>query len=161
MASVDHDPYARAPRMLVVEDEPSIAALLARALRTIGEVDIARDGHDALARLACTVYDAWTLDLHMPALSGWEVLRRASVPGGPNERTPVLVVTADPTGWMALDAGYAGSLYVLPKPIGIGELIARVRHAIAQARATEAHPQEHALPPRPDRPRSARPPNGL
>jgi two-component system OmpR family response regulator len=79
-------------RVLVVEDEPKLAALVARALREEGHpADVAGRGEDALWMAAAAPYDAIVLDVMLPDLDGFEVLRRL------RERktwTPVLMLTA-------------------------------------------------------------------
>ncbi len=63
-------------RVLVVEDEPKMAALVARALREEGHpADIAARGADALWMAQAAPYDAIVLDVMLPDLDGFEVLR--------------------------------------------------------------------------------------
>ena len=64
-------------RILVVEDEPKMAALVARALREEGHAaDVAAQGEDALWMAQAAHYDAIVLDVMLPGLDGFEVLRR-------------------------------------------------------------------------------------
>jgi len=63
-------------RLLVVEDEHDLATALAAGLRQEGyAVDVAGDGGDALERLSYTPYELVLLDLAMPRVDGWTVLR--------------------------------------------------------------------------------------
>ncbi len=63
--------------MLVVDDEPALAALIAQQLQTLGvETVQAHSGADALARLRSERFDAMTLDVLMPGMNGLEVLRQ-------------------------------------------------------------------------------------
>ena len=64
-------------RVLVVEDEPKLAALVARALREEGHpADVAANGSDAIWIAQSAPYDAIVLDVMLPDLDGFEVVRR-------------------------------------------------------------------------------------
>src|SRR5689334_19947892 len=66
-----------AMRVLVVEDEPDLLAVVARALREAGyAVDEAVDGEDGLFHATSWDYDAIVLDLMLPKLNGWQLLGR-------------------------------------------------------------------------------------
>jgi two-component system OmpR family response regulator len=121
-------------RVLVVEDEPKMAALLRRGLREEGLVaDVAATGTDALRRAADTPYDVIVLDLVLPDVGGLEVcrrLRRDAVWAG------VLMLTAldaVPDRVRGLDAGADDYLV---KPFAFDELLARVR-ALVRREPTE------------------------
>src|SRR3954471_23898921 len=78
-------------RILVVEDEPELLRPLAQALREAGyAVDEAADGEEGLFKATSWEYDALVLDLMLPRLDGWELLRLLRT--GP--KTPVLILTA-------------------------------------------------------------------
>jgi CheY-like chemotaxis protein len=81
-------------RILVVEDEPEIADIEQSILMTEGfAVDVARDGAEALERLAATRYDGIVLDAHLPGLDGYQVASRTrAMPL--NRNTPIVMVTA-------------------------------------------------------------------
>jgi len=66
------------PRILVVEDDDPIRALLVTALRRRGPVviDTARDGVDAIERLAANQYAVVVVDLMMPRMNGYELIER-------------------------------------------------------------------------------------
>jgi two-component system, OmpR family, response regulator len=112
-------------RVLVVEDEPRMADLLARGLHEEGyAADVAGTGEDALWMARAVDYDAIVLDVMLPGADGMEtcrLLRSAGV------WSPVLMLTArDAVGdrIAGLDAG--ADDYVL-KPFSFGELLARLR----------------------------------
>jgi two-component system response regulator MprA len=111
--------------VLVVDDEPSVREALERVLRRDGyDVDLARDGREAIRRQAAAPADAVLLDVLMPSLDGIEVCRRMRDTG---DRTPVLMLTArDGVGdrVAGLDAGADD---YLPKPFSLDELLARLR----------------------------------
>src|SRR2546421_9024901 len=82
-----------APSILIVEDEPKDRRQLIRAFTEAGyNVEVAATGSQALAQCRQRPFDVITLDLLLPDLSGWEVLR--TIRGvGPNREVPVLVIT--------------------------------------------------------------------
>ena len=82
-----------APSVLIVEDEPRDRRQLIRAFTDAGyHVEVAATGTQALAQCRQRPFDVITLDLLLPDLSGWEVLR--AIRGeGPNREVPVIVVT--------------------------------------------------------------------
>jgi CheY-like chemotaxis protein len=105
-----------ARRVLVVEDEPEIADVERSLLATEGfAVDIARDGAEALERLAVTRYHGIVLDAHLPGLDGYQVASRVrALPL--NRKTPIVMVTAslEPDARQrGFDLGVVG---FLPKP---------------------------------------------
>src|SRR3977135_3528889 len=79
-------------RVLLVEDEKTLAETLASGLRADGfAVDVAGDGVHALDRVQTTEYDAIVLDIMLPGPSGYEVVRKLR---GGGVWTPVLMLTA-------------------------------------------------------------------
>ena len=80
--------------VLIVDDDPSIRLLLVTVLRRRGfRVREARDGREALAQMRLGTVDLAIMDLMMPEVSGWDVLReRAADPS--LQQTPMIVVTA-------------------------------------------------------------------
>jgi two-component system OmpR family response regulator len=118
-------------RLLVVEDEPTLAEQLAEALVEAGyAVDIAADGEDAAYRGTSEPYDAIVLDLGLPRLDGLSVLRgwRANA-----RNTPVLVLTARGEWHEKVDGMDAGADDYLAKPFRMEELLARLRALIRRA----------------------------
>src|SRR6516162_1851204 len=78
-------------RVLVVEDEPDLLASLLKAVREDGyAADGAADGEEGLYKAENYDYDAVLLDIMLPRLDGWELLRRFRK----KKRTPVLMLTA-------------------------------------------------------------------
>ncbi len=123
-------------RLLVVEDDPKLAALVARGLREDSyAVDVAEDGPKALTQTALNSYDAIILDVMLPGMDGFGVvkqLRQKQV------RTPVLMLTARdavPDRISGLDAGADDYLV---KPFDFGELLARVRALLRRPEALQA-----------------------
>lgn len=117
-------------RILVVEDEPRLLRSLTQALREEGyAVDPSETGDGGLYMAESYDYDAIVLDVMLPGLDGWEVLRRLRK----TKRTPVLMLTARDTPQdrvRGLDTG--ADDYVL-KPFDLPELLARLRALIRRA----------------------------
>jgi two-component system OmpR family response regulator len=112
-------------RLLVVEDDPGMAALLVRGLRREGyAVDVAGNGEDALWSVLENDYDAVVLDAMIPPPDGFEVCRRMRAEG---RWAPVVMLTARqavPDRIRGLDAGADD---YLTKPFALAELFARIR----------------------------------
>ncbi len=121
MDTTPHPP-GPAARIVVVEDEPTLAGAIALRLRAEGhEVTVAHDGAAGLD--ACDpLPDLVLLDWMLPDLDGLEVCRRLRERGD----VPVLVLTARTAEADVVAALAAGADDHLPKPIGMRELTARV-----------------------------------
>lgn len=115
-------------RILIVEDDPTLADGLARSLDQSGyAVDCASNGEQANTMLQNAAYDLAILDLGLPKLDGTEVLKRLRQRGG---RTPVLILTArDAIEDRVLGLDLGADDY-LTKPFNLVELEARVRALI-------------------------------
>jgi two-component system OmpR family response regulator len=112
-------------RVLVVEDEPKLAALVARALREEGHpADVAERGADALGMALAAPYDAIVLDVMLPDLDGFEVVRKLRAK---DVWTPVLMLTARDAVADRVDAIDMGADDYLTKPFSFAELFARLR----------------------------------
>jgi two-component system, OmpR family, response regulator VanR len=112
-------------RILVAEDEPRIAAAVARGLRREGmAVDVAPDGAQALLKARVNPYDVVVLDRDLPEVHGDEVCRTLTAE---QPRTKVLMLTAA-RATDELVAGLAlGADDYLTKPFRFAELVARLR----------------------------------
>jgi DNA-binding response OmpR family regulator len=116
-------------RVLIIEDEVLLARSVARALREEASytVDLAHDGEDGL-HLACTEpYDLILLDLLLPKVDGFRILRELR---GRGFCTPVLILTARDTKSDVVSGLDLGADDYLPKPFDIRELLARCRALI-------------------------------
>lgn len=112
-------------RLLVVEDDPAMAAMLSRGLRRAGyAVDAVGNGTDAIWRITETDYDGVVLDVGIPAPDGFEVCRRIR----DGERwVPVLMLTARDNVSDKIHGLDAGADDYLTKPFELAELLARIR----------------------------------
>jgi two-component system OmpR family response regulator len=124
-------------RVLVVDDEDSITDLVATALRYVGfEVAVAANGRQALERAATFRPELVVLDVMLPDLDGFEIVRRLRADG---LRMPIVFLTArDATEDKVAGLTIGGDDYVT-KPFSLEELVARVR---AVLRRTGGGPEQ-------------------
>lgn len=116
-------------RLLIVEDSPTLGRDLSSALVRDGHVvDLAADGEQALGFLSGYHYDVVTLDLMMPRLDGWSVLRRLQGRGGSPR---VLVLSARDQVGDRVEALNLGADDYMIKPFAYAELLARL-HALGR-----------------------------
>jgi len=115
-------------RVLVVEDEERMAALLERGLREEGyAVDVASDGPNGLWMATENDYDAVLLDIMLPGFDGFDVCRRMREAG---RWAPVLLLTAREAVEDRVHGLDAGADDYVTKPFSFAELAARVRALI-------------------------------
>ncbi len=120
-------------RILIVEDETKMAALLRRGLREEGlAADVARTGDDAVWMAKATEYDAIVLDVMLPGVDGFGVCRRLREAG---TWTPVLMLTARDAVEDRVGGLDAGADDYLTKPFSFAELLARLRSLTRRAPA--------------------------
>ncbi len=112
-------------RILLVEDEPSAAQMLAKGLREEAyAVDVAGEGERALELAFVNDYDLVILDVMLPRKGGFEVCRELRARGA---AVPVLMLTARDAVEDRVAGLDAGADDYLPKPFDFEELLARVR----------------------------------
>jgi len=112
-------------RILIVEDEPTAATVLAKGLREHAyAVDVANDGDAALEQAAINQYDLLIVEVLLPGIDGFEVCRRLRADGA---SVPVLMLTALGRLDDRVEGLDAGADDYLPKPYHFKELLARVR----------------------------------
>ncbi|HKG62702.1 MAG TPA: response regulator transcription factor [Solirubrobacteraceae bacterium] len=112
-------------RVLVAEDEPRVAAAVARGLRREGmAVDVAPDGASALFKARVHPYDVVVLDRDLPELHGDDVCRRLAAE---QPATKVLMLTAARSTDSLVEGLALGADDYLPKPFRFAELVARLR----------------------------------
>ena len=124
-------------RILVVEDEPDLIGSLLKGLREDGyAADGAVDGEEGLYKAEGSEYDAIVLDIMLPVLDGWELLRRLRQ----TKKTPVLVLTARDAVRDRVRGLDTGADDYLVKPFDLQELLARLR-ALIRRSASQAQPR--------------------
>lgn len=112
------------PALLVVEDDPTVAASLVRGLRAAGfEVELVTDGALAREALARKRPELMLLDLMLPRVSGFELLESLEGPARP----PVIALTAATNLEERLRCFELGVVDYVPKPFFLEELVARIR----------------------------------
>ena len=117
--------------MLVVDDEPNIVELLSASLRFAGfEVHTATNGTQALRRAAEVDPDLVVLDVMMPGLDGFEVVRRMRQDG---QHAPVLFLTARDAVEDRIAGLTLGADDYVTKPFSLGEVVARIRAILRRA----------------------------
>jgi len=117
-------------RILVVEDEFKSAEYLQNGLTESGYiVDVARNGRDGLHMAQEFRYDLILLDVMMPEMDGWEVMRHLS-----GKETPILFLSAKGTLEDRLKGLDLGADDYLVKPFSFAELLARIRIALRRGR---------------------------
>jgi two-component system copper resistance phosphate regulon response regulator CusR len=114
-------------RILLVEDEPRMANVIAKGLREQSyAVDVAQDGDAGLYQTSINDYDAIILDVLLPQRNGFEVCRELRANGN---ATPILMLTARAAIDDRITGFDAGADDYLTKPFSFRELLARI-HAL-------------------------------
>lgn len=120
-------------RLLVVEDDPALAKLMASELEAAGyDVATAATGGEGLAEAALRPFDLVLLDLGLPDLDGLEVAERLRDDG-----VAILMVTARADVESRVAGLYAGASDYLAKPFDVRELVARVHARVREVAGDE------------------------
>jgi two-component system OmpR family response regulator len=121
-------------KILIVEDNDRLRKSLLEYLRDEGfAADAAEDGEEGLYKAMNWEYDAIVLDVMMPKLDGFEVLKRLRTSG---KKCPVIMLTARDQIWDKLRGLNGGADDYLAKPFEMDELVARLRSAIRRTAAS-------------------------
>jgi two-component system, OmpR family, response regulator len=124
---------ARLTRVLVVDDEPNICALLSATLRLIDfDVRVAGGGHEALATAVEFEPDLVVLDVMLPDLDGFQVAQRLRAGSGPG--VPVLFLTARDTVEDRISGLTVGADDYVTKPFSLEEVVLRIRAILRRSR---------------------------
>ncbi len=119
------------PKILIIEDEASIRAVLKEILLDQKELKIeveeAKDGVEGLAMLESNSYDLAFCDIKMPKMDGMEVLQKAKEK---NIGTSFIMISAHGTTEMAVDAIKIGAYDFMQKPPDLNRLLVTVRNAL-------------------------------
>ena len=113
-------------RLLVVDDDTDVSAMAALVLRRAGHTVTAVDsGPAALAQIERTPYDLVLLDINMPGMDGWEVLRILKADEG-TAQIPVAMFSVRGEVRDKVHGLQDGAIDYITKPFGVDELIQRV-----------------------------------
>src|SRR6266850_313393 len=120
-------------RVLVVEDEKRLAQNVANGLRECAgyAVDVALDGEDGLFMAASDDYDLVVLDLMLPKVPGFDLLKSYRKSG---HASPVLILTARDEKQSVIKLLNAGADDYLSKPFDLGELLARAKALVRRGK---------------------------
>ncbi|MBL8575168.1 MAG: sigma-54-dependent Fis family transcriptional regulator [Hyphomicrobiaceae bacterium] len=122
----------RQPRVLIVEDSIALAETYAAYLDSNGyEVVLAATGQEALSRIGAGIPDVVVLDVHLPDMDGLDILRRIKAEKMPSE---VVVITAQASVKLAVDAMRQGAFDFVMKPFNAERLRVTVRNAVERAK---------------------------
>jgi two-component system OmpR family response regulator len=137
------DTSARPTRVLVVDDEPNISALLSATLRLVAfDVRVAETGNAALVAATEFEPDLIVLDVMLPDVDGFEVARRLRAAGS---RTPVLFLTARDAVEDRILGLSAGADDYVTKPFSLEEVVLRIRAILRRSQPEEPTPDTGVL----------------
>ena len=137
------EPPARAARVLVVDDEPNISALLSATLRLVEfEVRVVDSGHRALVAVEEFEPDLVVLDVMLPDLDGFDVAKRLRATGS---RVPVLFLTARDAVEDRISGLSAGADDYVTKPFSLEEVVLRIRAILRRSRPELAAPSGNGV----------------
>ncbi|WP_431089978.1 response regulator transcription factor [Paenibacillus sp. 8b26] len=131
------------PRILLIEDDTSIAEMLHKALTKEGyTLTTAYDGEEGLLAFERHTYDLVLVDLMMPKVDGMEVIRRIRT----NSAVPILIMSAkDSDVDKALGLGFGADDYIA-KPFSMVEMTARIQSAIRRSTIYARQQQQEEQP---------------
>lgn len=113
-------------KFLIVEDEIALSKMLRSTLSNIAETDIANSGEEATVKLAENFYDLILLDLMLPGMSGYEVLKQVRK----DCLMPIIILSAISDTDKKVECLNCGADDYIEKPFSREELLARVQAAL-------------------------------
>ncbi|WP_344166965.1 response regulator transcription factor [Pilimelia columellifera] len=136
-------PFARGARVLVVDDEPNICALLSATLRlTDFDVRTVASGAAALAALETFPADLVVLDVMLPDLNGFEVADRIRADG---RRLPIIFLTARDAVEDRISGLHVGADDYVAKPFSLEEVVLRIRAVLRRSQPAGGAPAASGL----------------
>ena len=145
-----HRARVRSMQVLVADDHVANRMVLQRMLQKAGHTVVTADnGSDALSALEAGGFSLAIVDLHMPGVSGLDLLRELRVmEAGSSKRTPVMVLSADVTPESIQRCQQAGAYTFLPKPVVASRLLDTLAEISAPGQtASPPQPLRFDLPP--------------
>jgi two-component system sensor histidine kinase RpfC len=124
---VRHRARTRSLRLLIADDQPTNVTVLCRLLEKAGHHACSvNSGEEVLTAVEEDHFDAVIIDLHMPGISGLDVLKQMRVMEAGRALTPFIVLSADATATTVRDCEQAGARAFLSKPIALNRLLEAV-----------------------------------
>lgn len=124
---------ARASKILVIDDEPDTVGLLELTLKTAGfQVDGARSGEEGLRLATENTYDVLLVDLMMPGVTGFDLMRTLKEKGGRSSKAPIVILTARGRPEDREMGERLGAVGYLIKPATRGQLLDVVRRVLRE-----------------------------
>lgn len=122
---IRHRARVRTLRILIADDQHANRVVLSRILEHAGhKITVVSDGEEALDAFEDVQFDLAVLDMHMPGVSGLDVIRQLRfMQAGQRVRTPVIVMSADATEQAMKDASAAGAETYMTKPIMVAKFL--------------------------------------
>jgi CheY-like chemotaxis protein len=131
--------HSEKPIILVVEDSRVLSKVFEQRLAPFFRVEIAHDGEEAIRLLGDTRYAAMVLDLVLPKVDGFEVLRAMQRMG---KTVPVVIATAKPRSAVESEAREYGVESILSKPLDYAVLVDMLQQAISSTSANSVEEAE-------------------
>jgi CheY-like chemotaxis protein len=123
---------ARTTKILIVEDDPDVLTLESRLLATLGAVQIARDGVEALAVIERGFMpDVVVTDVMMPRMDGLELAKRLKA-NPKTTKIPVVILTAKAAPRDVIAGINSGARHYMTKPFTADQLLGKVKKALAR-----------------------------
>ncbi|MFC5451938.1 response regulator transcription factor [Paenibacillus aestuarii] len=130
-----------AQKILVIEDEPTLARLLSYNLSQEGyDTKVVDHGGDGLQEALQQTYDLIILDIMLPGLNGFEVLAKLRQKGN---STPVIILTARNAEDEVVQGLKHGADDYITKPFGVAELLARVSAVLRRTQSEDTSADKH------------------
>ncbi|WP_064746704.1 response regulator [Lysobacter firmicutimachus] len=129
---IRHKTRVRGLKVLIADDQSANRTVLTRILERAGHrVQAVNDGEEALDQLETGQFELAILDMHMPGLSGLDVIRQLRfMQAGNSRRTPTIILSADATLQASEAASEAGAMAFLTKPIVVGRLLETIADVV-------------------------------
>ncbi|RKY31995.1 MAG: hypothetical protein DRP67_01630 [Candidatus Omnitrophota bacterium] len=119
-------------KILLIEDDPDTLVYISKILKREGyEVEEAENGEEGLKKFRETKPDLVVLDIMLPGIDGWEVLKRIKS-GLRSRKTPVVMLTAKDTDMDKLKGYEFGADFYITKPFNMEKLLLIIRNIISE-----------------------------
>ncbi|MCL1633672.1 ATP-binding protein [Luteimonas sp. SX5] len=145
---IRHKARVRPLRILIADDQHANRTVVTRILERAGHrVQAANDGEQALDMIEVGNVDLAVIDMHMPQLSGLDVIRQLRFMQAGSKRTPIIVLSADATPQASRDAEEAGAQAFLTKPVVVGKLLETIADVMSPQKTPAVRPVSESARP--------------